>query len=188
MPAVHRDRFSITGFVTFTTQGRIKVRFILEQAMKTQRLRSRYSSTLSLTSALVVVGGQRHTPAVLPSWKTRYPMYTRWSGLQSCSGRVRKISPHWDSIPGRPPRSESLCRLSYTGPHPRINNKKKLKMNPTQIISIGALVTINNTLYIIRCTLYTVLNILYAIHYKQYPIYCTLYTIHSTPFTLHNKL
>jgi hypothetical protein len=33
----------------------------------------RYSSTLSLTSALDGVGGQRHAPAALPPGKTRYP-------------------------------------------------------------------------------------------------------------------
>jgi len=32
-----------------------------------------YSSTLSLTSDLDGVGGQRHVPAVLPLGKTRYP-------------------------------------------------------------------------------------------------------------------
>ena len=34
-----------------------------------------YSSTLSLTSAQVGVGGQRHAPAALPSGKTRSPSY-----------------------------------------------------------------------------------------------------------------
>ena len=34
----------------------------------------RYSSTLSLTSALDGVGGQRHAPAALPPGKTRYPL------------------------------------------------------------------------------------------------------------------
>jgi len=37
----------------------------------------RYSSTLSLTSALDGVGGQRHATVALPPGKTRYPMY-RW--------------------------------------------------------------------------------------------------------------
>ena len=36
-----------------------------------------YSSTLSLTSALDGVGGQRHTPAALPPGKTRYPLHRR---------------------------------------------------------------------------------------------------------------
>ena len=52
-----------------------------------------YSSTLSLTSALYGVGGQRHAPAALPPGKTRYPLYRRLGGPQGRSGQVRKISP-----------------------------------------------------------------------------------------------
>ena len=40
----------------------------------------RYSSTVSLTSALDGVGGQRHAPAALPPGKARYPLYTRLGG------------------------------------------------------------------------------------------------------------
>ena len=39
------------------------------------------------------VGGQRHALAVLPSGKTRYPLYNRLGGPQGRSGRVRKFSP-----------------------------------------------------------------------------------------------
>ena len=60
----------------------------------------RYSSTLSLTWALDWVGGQRHARAALPPGKTWYPLYRRLCGPQGRSGRVRKISPHQDSIPG----------------------------------------------------------------------------------------
>jgi hypothetical protein len=52
-----------------------------------------YSSTLSLTSALDWVGGQRHAPAALPPGKTGYALYKRLGGPQSQFGRVRKISP-----------------------------------------------------------------------------------------------
>ena len=51
----------------------------------------KYSSTLSLTSALDGVGGQRHALATLPPGKTRYPLYRRLGGPQGRSGRVRKI-------------------------------------------------------------------------------------------------
>ena len=68
----------------------------------------RCSSTLSLTSALDGVDGQRHAPAALSPVKTRYPLYRRLCGPQCRSGRVRKI-------PDRPARSESLYRLSYPG-------------------------------------------------------------------------
>ena len=60
-----------------------------------------YSSTLSLTSTLYGVGGQRHAPAILPPGKTRYPLYRRLGGPQGRSGRVRKIS----STPGFEPRT-----------------------------------------------------------------------------------
>jgi len=69
-----------------------KVKFTLEQATKAQGGRGN-SSTLSLTSALDGVGGQRHAPASLCPGKTRYPVYRRLGGPQSGSGRVRKTSP-----------------------------------------------------------------------------------------------
>jgi hypothetical protein len=54
----------------------------------------RYNSTLSLTSALGGVGGQRHAPAALPPGKRpQYPLHTRLSGPQGWSGQVQKISP-----------------------------------------------------------------------------------------------
>jgi hypothetical protein len=43
----------------------------------------RYSSTLSLTSALDGVGGQRHAPADLSPGKSLYPLYRRLSGPQA---------------------------------------------------------------------------------------------------------
>jgi hypothetical protein len=46
------------------------------------------------------VCGQRHAPIALPSGKTRNTLYSRLGGPQSRSGRMRKISPHRDSIPG----------------------------------------------------------------------------------------
>jgi hypothetical protein len=60
----------------------------------------RYSYTLSLTSTLDVVGGQRHAPAVLPLGKTRYPLFRRLCGPQGRTGRVRKISPPSRFDPG----------------------------------------------------------------------------------------
>jgi len=52
-----------------------------------------YSSTFSLTSALVGVGGQRHALAVLPTGKTRFPLYMILDGPQSRSERLRKVFP-----------------------------------------------------------------------------------------------
>ena len=53
----------------------------------------RFSSTLSLTSALDGVGGQSHAQATLPPGKTRYPLYRRLGGPHGRFGRVRKNSP-----------------------------------------------------------------------------------------------
>jgi len=75
------------------------------------------SPTLSLTSALDGVGGQRHAPAALPPGKTWYSLYRRLGGPQGQSGHMRKISPPTGiRSPDRPARSKSLYRLSYPGP------------------------------------------------------------------------
>jgi hypothetical protein len=59
----------------------------------------RYSSTLSLTSALDGVGGQRQASVTLPPGKIRYRLYRSLVGRNGRSERVRKISSHRDSIP-----------------------------------------------------------------------------------------
>jgi hypothetical protein len=69
-----------------------------------------YSSTLSLTTALDGVGGQRHVPAALPPVKTRYALYRKLGGPQGRSGQVRKISPP----PGFDPRTVEPVASSYT--------------------------------------------------------------------------
>ena len=69
-----------------------------------------YSSTLSITSALDVVGGQLHAPVTLPPEKTRYTLYTRLGGLQVPPGWVRKIS----SPPGFDPRTVQPVESRYT--------------------------------------------------------------------------
>jgi len=50
------------------------------------------SSTLTLTSVLDGVGGQRHASAALPPGKTRYPLYRRLGGPQGRSRRAQKTS------------------------------------------------------------------------------------------------
>jgi len=73
--------------------------------MKAQR-GSRDITTLSLTSALVGAGGQRHTPAALSPGKTRYPLYRRLGVPQGRSRQVRKILlPTGIRSPDRPARS-----------------------------------------------------------------------------------
>ena len=50
----------------------------------------------------------------LPPGKTQCPFYRRMGGPQGRSGRAENLPPpHWDSIPDRPARSQSLYRLSY---------------------------------------------------------------------------
>ena len=80
--------------------------------------KQRYNCTLSLTSTLDGVGGQRHAPAALPPGEIQYPLYRRLGGPQGRSGQARKISPPTGiRSPDRPARSVSLYRLSYPSPH-----------------------------------------------------------------------
>ena len=69
-----------------------------------------YSFTLSLTSALDGVGGQRHAPTALPPGNTRYPLYGRLGGPKGRSGRGRNVSPP----PGFDPRTVQLVASRYT--------------------------------------------------------------------------
>ena len=70
----------------------------------------RYSSTLSLTSALDGVGGQCQAPASLPLEETRYPLYRRLGGPQGWSGQVQKMSPS----PGFDPRTVQPVASCYS--------------------------------------------------------------------------
>jgi len=73
-----------------------------------------YSYTLSLTSAVDGVGGQRHTPAALPPGKRPG---TIWIGERVGSGPdgCAIFHPHRDSIPGLPALIESPYRLLHSG-------------------------------------------------------------------------
>jgi hypothetical protein len=72
------------------------------------------SSTLSLTSALDVVGGQRHAPAALLLGKTQYSLYRRLCGPQGRSRQVRKNLPPPGFDPWNVQAVASLLyRLSY---------------------------------------------------------------------------
>jgi hypothetical protein len=80
----------------------------------------RYTSTLSLTSALYEVGGQRHAPAALPRERPGTHCIGGWvgptAGVDGC-GKSRPLT--GIRSPDRPARSESLYRLSYPGPRRR---------------------------------------------------------------------
>jgi hypothetical protein len=71
-----------------------------------------YSPTLSLTSVLDGVGGQRHAPVALPLGKTRYLLYRRLGGPQGLCEQVRKISA--PPPPGFDPRTVQRVASRYT--------------------------------------------------------------------------
>ena len=81
-------------------------------------MEQRYSSTLSLTSALDGVGGQHHASVSLLQGKTWYTLYKRLGGLQGpgCTG-VENLAPLGIRSPDRPACSESLNGLHCSGPH-----------------------------------------------------------------------
>ena len=61
----------------------------------------RYSSTLSLTSALYGVGGQRHALAALPPGKKPSTHCTGgWWGPGPVLTGAENLAAHWDPIPG----------------------------------------------------------------------------------------
>jgi len=69
-----------------------------------------YRSTLSLTSVLYGVGGQRHAPACLSPGKIGIHFIERWVGPQGRSGRLRKTSPP----PGSDSRTVQSAASRYT--------------------------------------------------------------------------
>ena len=88
----------------------LKVKFTLEQARRSKGGVERYSSTLSLTSALDGGGWSMSPPAGLPPGKTRYPLYRGLGGPQGQSGQVWKISPP----PGFDPQTVQSIASRYT--------------------------------------------------------------------------
>ena len=58
----------------------------------------------------MVVGGQRHAPAVLPPGMNRYPLYWELGGLEGRSGRLGQITP----LPGFDPRTLQPLASRYT--------------------------------------------------------------------------
>jgi hypothetical protein len=55
-----------------------------------------YSSTLSSTSALEWVGGQRHVPAALPPGNTRHPWWVGPRAGPVCTGTENLAPPGFD--------------------------------------------------------------------------------------------
>ena len=90
--------------------SKVRVKLTLTAGHEGPEGEQKYNSTLSLTSALDGVGGQRHPPANLPPGKTRYPLYRRLGGSQGRSGHVWKISPP----PGFDPQTFQPVASRYT--------------------------------------------------------------------------
>ena len=63
-----------------------KAKFTLKQAMKAKKLEERYSSTVSVASALDGVGGQHHTPFALHPGKKHCTSFT--GGCANARGPV----------------------------------------------------------------------------------------------------
>jgi hypothetical protein len=97
---------------------------------KSPRGHYRYTSTLSLTSALNGVGGQRHVQLALPPVKSRYPSYGWVPGPVWL--RVENLVPTGIVSPDRPSRSQSLYRLSYPGPLLTVRLQRKYHSSAAQ--------------------------------------------------------
>jgi hypothetical protein len=95
-------------------KGKRKCKFDPRTGHENPERELRFSSTISLTSALDRVGGQRHvavdlTPHPTPG-KTQYPLFSRLGGPQGRSERVRKVSPP----PEFDPRTVQSIAIRYT--------------------------------------------------------------------------
>jgi hypothetical protein len=78
--------------------GKVKVK--LKLGHEGPEGEQRYSSTLSLTSALDGVGGQRHVLAALPRERPGTHCMGGWVGPRASLDGCGKSHPHRDSIPG----------------------------------------------------------------------------------------
>jgi len=66
------------------------------------------------------VGGQPHASAASTPLKDPLHIVQEAGCAPGQVWTGEKSRPHWDSIPDRPSRSQSLYRLSYPGPHTNI--------------------------------------------------------------------
>jgi hypothetical protein len=108
--------FPASILTTYTNAQQHYVKFILEQAMKTQQEVENFS-TLSLTAVLAGVGGYCHAPDALPPGIARFPLYRRLGWPQGpIWTRAENLASIGIRCPDRPARSESLYRLLCLDP------------------------------------------------------------------------
>jgi len=90
------SRYMVTKTLMSLSKGKVHPKTGHEGAVGEQG----YSCTLSLTSSLETVGGQRHAPVALPWERPGTHCTGGWvrttAGLEGCG----KSRPHQDSIPG----------------------------------------------------------------------------------------
>ena len=74
------DTTALQSNIFGTEINRLKGKVHPRSGHESPEVKYRYRTTLSLTSALDGVGGQRHAPAVLPLVMIVYPLYRRLGG------------------------------------------------------------------------------------------------------------
>jgi hypothetical protein len=91
----YQRSYLITGEEPLNGKGKDKVtgKVHSRTGHEAPKVGQRYICVLSLTSALVGVGSQRHASSALPTGMNRYTFCKKLSGPQDLSGRVRKNSP-----------------------------------------------------------------------------------------------
>jgi len=98
-------------------------KFTLEQAMMGQMVNRRYSSIISLTSALEVGGWLTPCPGRFTAGNDPVPIAWEagWATGPAWMGAVN-VAPTGIRSPGRPASNESIHRLSYPGPYTSCNH------------------------------------------------------------------
>jgi len=103
----------------------------------------RYSSTLSITSALYGGGwSMPHPGRFTPKKKTQYPLYRSLGGAQGQPGRVWKIPPPVEYDPqDHTAHSESLYQLHDPGPHTLHSRRIRLNVSDKNNYPLSCLIT-----------------------------------------------
>ena len=98
----------------FLRKGKVKFHPVRDH--ESTELEKRYSSTLSLTSALDEGGWSTPHAGRFNPGMTRYPLCRRLGGPRASLEGAENFASTGVPSPDRPARNESLNRLSYRGP------------------------------------------------------------------------